>query len=430
MAARYGVAVVNGDDEFTPVLRNQIARLDDCKLTAECFDLSEADGLFRSSDPPDPDLIVLNPNDPDISPESSSIQDLEAFTTRHPGSPVVVIIENRSAEVLVAWLRAGCRQVIFKPIDPDDFARAFRQALMMQRSSESEAQSVIFIGAGGGLGVTSLLGNVAVETGQLADRRIVMIEMAFEPGGLCRLFDVKPARGLADLLEYEGQPDAAVIRKVMTGLSTGVSLLAGGGRESPFIECYRNHRLIEVLRILSRMTDILLFDLPPRICSGQTELFRSAHEIVIVTQQNVPALLDAARLVSRLHKLGIDSDQMRLVVNRFDRRHEIDLPAIEKTVGLSPFATVESDYERMQHSLNMSRPLRVFASDSQVRRNIVQLACRLFDLPAPPSHRIPSRRFYRLRRAVSRLWRPASNAPYFRADSPLPESGVKRDNPD
>jgi Flp pilus assembly CpaE family ATPase len=83
---------------------------------------------------------------------------------------------------------------------------------------------------------------------------------------------------------------------------------------------------------------------------------RTAEEIFVVTQVDVPSLRNIQR-VRRVLKRVVPERSPRVLVNRFHPGADITLKDVERTLGLEVFGTLSNDYGSIAHSINTGEPL-------------------------------------------------------------------------
>ena len=99
----------------------------------------------------------------------------------------------------------------------------------------------------------------------------------------------------------------------------------------------------------------------------------------MVVQQSLPHIQDATRWQQLLRdQLGISSDNLLVVVNRYDKRAEIQLADIEKALPDAEIVTVPNQYKEVSESINLGIPMYEYARNSAVSRALIALQSRVF----------------------------------------------------
>ena len=99
-----------------------------------------------------------------------------------------------------------------------------------------------------------------------------------------------------------------------------------------------------------------------------------AEKVVLVAQQTVAHLHDTKRLVFLLRdQLGLPTDRLLLVVNRFDKKSEVRLQDFADVLPGVAIETVPGDYRRVAESINLGVPLCVGAARSPLGKRLLEL---------------------------------------------------------
>ena len=94
----------------------------------------------------------------------------------------------------------------------------------------------------------------------------------------------------------------------------------------------------------------------PRSDSAALDSLELASRIVIVVNQELATVRNAARLATTL-KQRYGQARLNLVLTRTDRRAEIGLDDVERTVGLEIAHMIPNDYRLAVQAMNKGRPI-------------------------------------------------------------------------
>ena len=79
--------------------------------------------------------------------------------------------------------------------------------------------------------------------------------------------------------------------------------------------------------------------------------------ILVVTETNVPSLWALERRLSALEGLGIDSEKVRVVVNRWHKGDQETLNSVQKNIKRPIIASLPNDFRKASTSVNLGTPL-------------------------------------------------------------------------
>ena len=98
----------------------------------------------------------------------------------------MVYSAHTDSELLVRCMRAGAREFLTQPIAPTTIAEAMVRASVRRPSHRSvkktESKLLVFLGAKGGSGVSTVAANFAVALAQDSHQRIALLDLNFPLG--------------------------------------------------------------------------------------------------------------------------------------------------------------------------------------------------------------------------------------------------------
>jgi pilus assembly protein CpaE len=115
--------------------------------------------------------------------------------------------------------------------------------------------------------------------------------------------------------------------------------------------------LDRVANVAQTNSDVLLADVGSQFGSDWTSMLRASRMILVVTETNVPALWTLERRLSALEGLGIASEKIRVVVNRWQKGDQETLKSVEKNIKRPIFAFLPNDFRKASSSVNLGTPL-------------------------------------------------------------------------
>jgi pilus assembly protein CpaE len=111
-----------------------------------------------------------------------------------------------------------------------------------------------------------------------------------------------------------------------------------------------------------------------------------SRRIVIVVQQSVVQLKQAARLVRLLFSShGIPDDRVTVVVNRYTKRSMVTLEDIQRTLARGQLAVLPNHFKGVHASIDSGVPILEFEPSSAIAKAITDLQRTLGG--APPVER-------------------------------------------
>jgi pilus assembly protein CpaE len=228
---------------------------------------------------------------------------------------------------------------------------------------------LLFAGAKGGSGVTTVATNFAVALSQESKRSTVLIDLNLPLGNAALDIGLTPEYTTANALQNAMRLDSNYLSTLLTKHSSGLSVLAAPDRYS---SVQATEQSVERLLAVSRQEfEYVVVDVGSRFDSMTHPLLEAASVVYLVLQVSISELRNANRLITDLFRTS--NAKVEVVLNRFTPRAlGIDEDSITKALTVVPAWKIASDYPAARTAQNTASPL--VAQDSAVSRVIRQMA--------------------------------------------------------
>ena len=290
---------------------------------------------------------------------------------------VMVYSAQSDTTLLVRCMRAGAREFLSLPISAGAIEEALVRAMVrrpaVRTARKATGKLIVFIGAKGGSGVTTIATNFAVAMTQESQLSTLLIDLDLPMGDAALSLGVHPEFSVANALENFHRLDPNFLSKLVTKHNSGLSVLA---TPDAYVPIQATAQAVEKLVTVARQTyDCVIVDAGSNISPAIHAMFVEASIVYLVTQVSVPALRNSNRLIAEFFTAaGIKPE---VVLNRFTQRPlGIDDKEIGKALTLLPQWKVPSDYQTAQLAQNTASALALKDSSiSRVIRQMARVAC-------------------------------------------------------
>lgn len=299
----------------------------------------------------------------------------------HGNSTVMVYSSQANHHLLMRCMRAGAREFLTVPFDPRMVKEALERA--SQRRPTPIAQAVksgkllVFMGAKGGVGVTSLACNFAVALAQNVSQKTLFIDLDLPLGDAALNLGIVAEFSTVSALKDADRLDGAFLTQLLVKHSSGLSMLAAPGKFPHYEPCSEAiDRLVEVAR---QEFDNVVVDVGSRLNVQDTALFNQASTVYLVTQAGIPELRNSNRLINQVFANG--GPRLEVVLNRFESRTlGVSEEHITKALTRPAQWKVPNDHALVRKMQINGSPLVL--GDSSVARTIRQMAESVNPKPA------------------------------------------------
>jgi pilus assembly protein CpaE len=259
------------------------------------------------------DVIVI-----DLDSDTEYALDLVECICISHSAIVMVYSAQTEPELLLRCMRAGAREFLTLPLTHSAVAEALVRASahrpVLRSEKDSEGKTLVFMGAKGGCGVTTLACNFAVSLAKECNQNTLLIDLDLPLGDVALTLNITSPYSTNSVLENFCRLDANLLSTMLSRHSSGLSVLAAPGELlSGQVSSEAIDRVMEVAR---QEFDYVVIDAGARSDLERTDLFSKCSSIYLVTQIGISELRNANRLITRYSSLG--SPRIEVVINRYE----------------------------------------------------------------------------------------------------------------
>jgi len=323
------------------------------------------------------DVIIV---ELDSNPEYA----LELIENICSGSSVTVMVYSDQVypEMLVRCMRAGAREFLTQPITANSIAEAMVRASVRKPAArpakKTAGKLLVFVGAKGGSGVTTIASNFAVALARDSGRSVALLDLNLPFGNAALDLGLTTQYSTATALMNANRLDSNYLSTLLVKHSSGLSVLAAPDK---YVSVQASEEGIDRLLQVSRQDfDYVVVDAGSRFDSTSKALFEAGSTIYLVLQVGISELRNANRLISEVFKAN--GVQLEVVLNRFaSRALSIDESSINKALTMPAAWKVPGDFAAVRSAQNTATPLAL--EDSPISRVIKQMARAVYGAAEP-----------------------------------------------
>lgn len=268
-----------------------------------------------------------------------------------PGTVVVVIGTTNDVTFYRELIQSGIQDYLVKPLTPEILGEAIYSAEAALRAGDIDSGSevpldenkcIMFVGARGGVGSSTLAANAAWYYAQDKSKTVALLDLDLQFGVDAMQFDMEPGRGLADALDNPNRVDSLFIERAVVKPLENLSIL---GSESPLgdpvmVDPTAINHLIDILK---DSYDTVIIDVPRSMLAYQPAIFSAGTDVVLTSDLTLTSARDIIRLLAHVGNVAPNA-RTHIVTN--------------KTLT-GPLNEVEpSDFEAsVEHRIDVSLPV-------------------------------------------------------------------------
>jgi Flp pilus assembly CpaE family ATPase len=324
------------------------------------------------------DVIII---DLDSHPEYA-LELVESICAKGAATVMVYSVKADS-ELLVRCMRAGAREFLTLPFAQSTMAEALVRASARRPATHTPKKTggklMVFLGAKGGDGVTTLACNFAVSMAQESSQSTLLIDLDLPLGDAALNLGVQAEYSTINALQNAARLDSSFFSKLLVKHSTGVSVLAAPGKFPGYDAT--NDAIDRLLMVARQDFDNVVIDMGSRLDLMGTGLFKDGSTVYLVIQAGIAGLRNSNRLIQQYFNTGIP--KLEIVLNRFEpRTMGVSEDQITKALTRPANWKIPNDYAAVRRMQTTAVPLAL--EDSPISRLIRQMARASAGLPPAP----------------------------------------------
>jgi pilus assembly protein CpaE len=310
-----------------------------------------------------PAVLVL-----DLRDERQIPAPLTVLKRNHPTTGVLLVASQLDPALLLEAMRAGVNEFVTAPVTVAELLAAIKR-LMGNLAANARGDIFAFIGAKGGVGTTTVAVNTASALAKSNADSTLLIDLNIACGDAAVFLGAEPRFSVLDALDNVQRLDTAFFSGLVVRTKGGLELLGASVR--PGTRTHDPARIRALLDFASQIRQFTVLDVP-RSDAAALDSLELASKIILVVNQELATVRNASRMAVTL-KQRYGQARMGLVLARTDRRAEIGLDDVERTVGLEINHMFPSDYRVALQAMNKGRPL-VLDSSSELAKAFTSFA--------------------------------------------------------
>uniref|UniRef100_A0A7C4KHK0 Response regulator n=1 Tax=Anaerolinea thermolimosa TaxID=229919 RepID=A0A7C4KHK0_9CHLR len=302
---------------------------------------AQAIGMARTEQP---DLILLDVMMPDV--DGFSVARTLRKEPETANIPILMFTARAQVEDKIAGYEAGADDYLTKPIHPAELTAHLRAILSRSKSREGvpleRGYTVGVMAAKGGLGVSTLALNLAINYFQNTRQEVIAAEMRPGQGSWSTELGLPNFEGLNNLLRlHPNDINTTTIENELVRVPYGVRLLLASPytRDASLIKNTANFEaIVDHLSLMARLT---LLDIGLNTHLACDEILNLCKEVIVVTEP-FPGTINRTRLLLedlKQHGFGGNKLITLVLVNRIRADVQLSVTQVQEALG-APVAQV------------------------------------------------------------------------------------------
>lgn len=352
--------VASTDEQFREMIRENLLNQPNAKIASEHAEVASnlyirvLQDLERN---PDAALIL------DMGADAEdSLKVLEKVRQAAPDIYIIAANYTGDGEAVIATVRAGANDYLMLPLRRTDFRDALTRLEKAPRrtgaTTSKLGRTYTFLGTKGGVGTTSMAVNFAAVLAQ-RKQQTVLLDLDAIGNDVAMQLGATPQYTLQEVGENLARMDQALFEGFVTRDPLGFFLV--GPPEALEQQGYFSEAMFrEFGTFLVEKYESIVID-AGRNVSDEIVLgaLQSSSIIFLVITQDFPSIRNAQRYIAFLMRMGFSLDQIKVVVNQYQKRSNPNyatLEQIQQTLNQTVFYGIPNTPALLQ-AINKARPI-------------------------------------------------------------------------
>lgn len=347
---------------------------------------------------PKPDIAFLEPG------ERTDAALALADALVHAFGVVVLLVNERAAELALPALRAGITDVIDPDATTDEVVRAFDRASAQLRPSSPvpppgpqapthRGRVIAVASPKGGVGKTTVATNVAVGLARKAPQSVVLVDLDIHFGDVASALNLNPEYTLPDVTQGAAVHDSVALKSLLTRHETGLFVIPGS--DSPAAaDAVSPASVTHLLESLAAQFHFVVVDTAPGLSEHTLAVLDATDSLVLVTSLDVPGVRGLRKEIDTLTDVGMVMGQRQIVLNFFEPSRGLSVADVEATIRAKVDVVLPAS-KFVPVSVNQGIPLL----QGELRDPVAKSLGKLVDALAPDEAAPSKGRFGFARRA-------------------------------
>jgi pilus assembly protein CpaE len=130
----------------------------------------------------------------------------------------------------------------------------------------------------------------------------------------------------------------------------------------------------KTLELLQTMFDYVVIDSGESLADTTLATLNISPTIFLVCTLTLPVLRNTKRLLNILSHLHYPTDNISIIVNRYEKHTEVSLKDMEEVLGRKAAWMIQNDYLTTMNAINKGQPLVSISGRADVTKNFLKLA--------------------------------------------------------
>ena len=290
-------------------------------------------------------------------------------------------------DLMRQMLQAGANELVRLPPAVNELELIFlklAESLHSRDKRDAMGRVCAVTGLAGGVGLSTVTAGVALALKYAMNRRVAILDLDLQKGGINLSLHLNPAETIVSLLEGLERLDSIRLEAALTKHPSGIYLLAAPMRIEQ-ADLVSEGAVVAILDLMRQLFDVVVVDCGRRVNKNTLVTWERCAQVLYVTDQSLWSARRVPRFTQLFSSLELRGVSARLVLNRFEAGSGAKQDELAGAAQAPIFACLPRD-DRLMDALQMhNEDLWRLAPSSRLAHAFEDLARRLESPDASPA---------------------------------------------
>ena len=384
------ILVLDRGDGLAEQLRGLSDQFSDAPKITACTRIGSVGEVLEEDGPFD--ILVAGPS----LGTRSGLARLRIIAEELPEMRLVLAFSRRPDASLRDIVRTGAIDLLQLPVEDTELVDSLERAAALIRQAPPAAPVVVstevaqpvqavpaeqdrpgivytISSATGGCGKTFYATNLAWFLHHWLGKKVCIVDLDLQFGEVSTALRLRPKYTIFDALQREDSDESdlqAHIEEYTVVHDTGIHVLAAP-RDPSEADRISPPDVTRILEAVRNRFDFVLVDTPPALAETVLAAFDLSDLLYVMATLDLPSVRNMSVFLSTLDRLKIDTDNLRLVLNKAEEDIGIDIDQVTKLFPQG-FESILPYAKEVSRSINLGMPVMAASPDAEISRLMEQ----------------------------------------------------------
>lgn len=332
--------------------------------------------ILAAKDSRKPEILIFEVTED----AQKDLQNVQALLDADKVGEIFLTSDCTDSAVLMQAMRMGVKEFISQPVDENEVQQALvrfkqRRREPARQDTRKNGRVITVFGSKGGVGTTTVAVNLAVSLLQAEkESSVILLDMNTLFGEIPLFLEMSPKFNWGDITKNIERLDKTFLSNILASHPSGIQVLPspaylnGHMQPTPAI-------MTQLLNLMKQMFDYVIVDGGQSTNDTALKVPETSDMLLLITVLSLPCLANTNRLLKSFTDLGyVRHQNIKVVINRKEKKGEISLKNAEAGIGKALYWTIPNDFSATMAAINNGKPLLYTAPKAQITKSIKELA--------------------------------------------------------